>query len=49
LPKKEQWTKEAKERHAKKLLEQIKNPRIFNSYDNKKKNLEKITDDFPRY
>lgn len=46
---KKYWSKEAHERHAKRLLEQIKNPDIFNSYANKKKNLEKITDDFPRY
>ncbi len=47
--KKEKWSNEAKQRLAKRLLEHIKNPRTFNSYDNKKKNLEKITDDFPRY
>ena len=46
---KEHWSKEAKERLAKRLLEQIKNPKIFDSNDNKRKNLNKITDDFPRY
>ena len=43
------WSIEAKQRLAKRLLEHIKNPTTFNSYDNKKKNLDKITDDFPRY
>ena len=47
--KKEHWSKEAKQRLAKRLLEQIKNPRVFDSYENKKKNLDKIKDDFPRY
>ena len=47
--KKKDWSKEAKERLAKRLLEQIKNPKIFDSNDNKRKNLNKITDDFPRY
>jgi len=47
--KKDKWTKEALDRHAERLLETIRNPKIFNSYDNKKKNLDKITDDFPRY
>jgi len=47
--KKEYWSKEAKQRLAKRLLEQIKNPRTFNSYENKRKNLDKIKDDLPRY
>ena len=47
--KKEHWSKEAKERHAKRMLDTIRNPKNFDSNDNKRKNLEKITDDFPRY
>ncbi len=46
---KKYWKKEAHERAYKRLIEQINNPNMFNSYDNKKKNLDKITDDFPRY
>lgn len=47
--KKEHWSKEAKERHAQRLLDKIRDPKKFDSNDNIKKNLEKIKDDFPRY
>ena len=46
---KKYWTKESHERAYERLLEQVNNPNKFNTYDNKKKNLAKITDDFPRY
>lgn len=46
---KKYWSKESHARHLKKLLEQIKNPDKFNTYANKKKNLDKIVDDLPRY
>ena len=46
---KKYWKKDSHERAYARLLEQINNPNMFNSYENKKKNLDKITDDFPRY
>jgi hypothetical protein len=46
---KKYWSKDSHERAYERLLEQINNPNKFNTYDNKKKNLAKITDDFPRY
>ena len=49
MGKKETWSKEAKERHAKRLLETIKYPKTFDANENKRKNLNSITDDFPRY
>ena len=47
--KKDGWSKEAKERHAERLLKRLKDDNTFDSYDNKRKNLDRITDDFHRY
>ena len=47
--KKEGWSKEAKHRHADRLLKRLQESNFFDSYANKKKNLDKITDDFTRY
>ena len=47
--KKDKWSKEAKERLAARLFKKMQDPNLFDAYENKKKNLEKITDDFPRY
>lgn len=47
--KKDAWSKEAKQRLAERLLKRLQDDNTFDSYENKKKNLDKITDDFHRY
>ena len=46
---KKDWSKEAKERHAARFLKRLQDDNSFDSNANKQKNLDKITDDFPRY
>ena len=46
---KKDWSIEAKQRLAERLLKRLRESNFFDSNANKQKNLDKITDDFHRY